>query len=361
MLLVLLACSSAPKPKIAELPPNPAIVQLKPLWSANLPAIRFSLQPKLVDQQLALATSDGTLALLNAATGKELWTFKTGTPLTAGLGFDGEHLAVLTTNNELTVVRQGKQLWRQRLNSHTLTPPLVAGMRVFVVGGDRTVWAFDVLTGRMLWQQTRRGEALVLRQPGLLMAVNDTLVVGFSGRMAGLNPNTGALRWEASVAAPRGTNDVERLVDLVSPASRDDDVVCARAFQAAIGCVQAARGSLIWSKSSSGALGLSGNASQLFSVEQDGTLQAWSRASGDKQWSVNWLRARQSVAPMFARGMVFVGDAAGQLHVFAAADGKLLGRTLIDPAGLAMAPLTLGNSLLTVAVSGKVQAWALPD
>jgi outer membrane protein assembly factor BamB len=194
-----------------------------------------------------------------------------------------------------------------------------------------------------------------------LAAVGDTLVVGISGKLVGLNPLTGSMRWETSIASPRGTNDVERLVDLVSPAARVDDVVCARAFQAAIGCVNANRGNLVWTKYSSGSLGITGNDERLFSVESDGALQAWSRLDGEKLWSVTWLRGRQSVAPVHANGLVLVGDASGNLHMFSPTEGKLLGRVSTDPSGLVAAPIQVGNTLIAVAASGKVFGWALPN
>src|SRR3712207_7018923 len=52
--------------------------------------------------------------------------------------------------------------------------------------------------------------------------------------------------------SPRGTNDIERLVDLVGRTSRVGNSVCARAFQAAVGCVDAARGTVLWSKPANG-------------------------------------------------------------------------------------------------------------
>ena len=73
--------------------------------------------------------------------------------------------------------------------------------------------AFDGATGRKLWVQSRPGEPLVLQQPGSLQAVGDTLVAGLSGRLVGLNPNNGTVRWEVPLASPRGTNEIERLVD----------------------------------------------------------------------------------------------------------------------------------------------------
>ena len=58
--------------------------------------------------------------------------------------------------------------------------------------------------GRKLWTYSRGAstDALVLRHPGVILAVGDTLVVGQAGRLAGLNPLTGAPRWEAPIAVP---------------------------------------------------------------------------------------------------------------------------------------------------------------
>ncbi|MDP1172213.1 outer membrane protein assembly factor BamB family protein, partial [Klebsiella pneumoniae] len=75
-------------------------------------------------------------------------------------------------------------------------------------------------------------------------------VAGLSGRMVGIDPDTGAVRWEAPLASPRGTNDVERLVDLVGRVSRVGDSVCARAFQAAVGCVDTQNASVRWTQPS---------------------------------------------------------------------------------------------------------------
>jgi outer membrane protein assembly factor BamB len=46
-----------------------------------------------------------------------------------------------------------------------VTAPLVAGERVFVVGVDRSVQAFDAATGRLLWVMRRPGDALTWGRP----------------------------------------------------------------------------------------------------------------------------------------------------------------------------------------------------
>ena len=79
-----------------------------------------------------------------------------------------------------------------------LRAPLVAGERVFVVGVDRAVHAFDAIDGRRLWTLARPGDALTLSQPGVLAAYKDTLVVGQGALLTGVG-------WTAinAVALPR--------------------------------------------------------------------------------------------------------------------------------------------------------------
>jgi hypothetical protein len=135
------------------------------------------------------------------------------------VGSDGKLAAVVTTANDVVALADGKVLWRQKLPAQVYAAPLVAGARVFVLAADRSVTAFDGQTGRRLWTQQRPGEALVLRQAGVILAVGDTLVVGQAGRLVGMNPINGSARWDAPIATPRGTNDIERLVDLVAGVS----------------------------------------------------------------------------------------------------------------------------------------------
>jgi len=46
------------------------------------------------------------------------------------------------------------------------------------------------------------------------------LLVGQGQRLTGVDPLRGSVRWEVPLANPRGTNEVERVADLVGPLSR---------------------------------------------------------------------------------------------------------------------------------------------
>jgi outer membrane protein assembly factor BamB len=353
---VLAGCAGgADKPKPTELGPNAALINVRLAWNTRIGPVSLPLDVKVNAASVTLASSDGTVVALDGASGQDLWRASAGSAIAAGAGTDGRYAAVVTRDNDLVVMEQGRPLWREPLGAAVFTSPLVAGARVFVSGADRSISAFDAQTGRRLWNYTRPGEqALALRQAGVLLAVGDTLVGGMSGRLIGLDPRTGAVRWDVAIANPRGTNDVERLVDLVGSVSREGDVVCARAFQAAVGCVNAARGNLLWSKPANGSEGVHGDASSVFGAEGDGRVTAWRRSDGERSWTSERLKYRGLSAPLSIGRSVAVGDAQGYVHFLSREDGSPMGRMPTDGSAIATAPVLVGNTLVVVTRNGGV-------
>ena len=349
--------TSSEKPKPAELAPNPNLIGVRQAWSARVAGVQMPLSVPVNGNNVAVAGSDGTVAVIDAASGRDVWRASAGGPLAAGVGSDGSVAAVVTRANEVVALAGGKVLWREKLAAQSFTAPFVAGGRVFVLAADRSVSAFDGQTGRKLWTQQRPGEPLVLRQAGVILAVGDTLVVGQSGRLAGLNPGNGSIRWEAPIATPRGTNDIERLVDLVGSVSRVGDVVCARAFQSSVGCVNAARGTVAWTKPANGAEGLHGDAQNVFGSENDGKVIAWRRDNGERAWVNDKLLYRELTAPLAVGRSVVVGDGAGLVHMLSREDGSLLNRLSTDGSAIAAAPVLAGNTLVVVTRNGGVYGF----
>jgi outer membrane protein assembly factor BamB len=345
------------KPKPAELPPNAALVAVRPAWTARVGQVDLPLSVDVSGSTVAVASSDGTVALIDATTGRDVWRASAGAPVAAGVGTDGKLVSVVSRNNELVTLSAGKELWRQKLGAVSYTAPFVAGGRVFTLTADRAVTAFDGQTGRRLWTQQRPGEPLVLRHAGVMLAVGDTLVVGLSGRMVGLHPLNGSVRWEAPLASPRGINDVERLVDLVGSVSRVGETVCARAFQASVGCVNAARGSVLWTKRANGFEGVHGDDQLVFGTESDGKVLAWRRDNGEPVWVNERLQHRGLTAPLALGRSVVVGDSTGLVHLLSREDGSLLNRLNTDGSPIVAAPVVAGNTLVVVTRSGGVHGF----
>jgi outer membrane protein assembly factor BamB len=348
----------ADKPKPAELAPNVALINVRAAWTARIGQVGFPLTANVAGTTVALASGDGSVSQLDAASGRVLWQANVGAPVAAGVGSDGKLVSVITRTNDIVTFAGGAApLWRQKLAAQSYTAPFVAGGRVFVLAADRSVSAYDGQTGRRLWNQTRPGEPLVLRQSGVMLAVGDTLVVGLAGRLVGLNPGNGSVRWEAPIATPRGTNDVERLVDLVGSVSRVGNSVCARAFQARVGCVDAERGGVQWTKPASGAEGLHGDDRLVFGTESDGKVVAWRRDNGERAWTTDRLLHRGLTAPLALGRSVIIGDSTGLVHMLSREDGTPLNRLTTDGTAIAAAPVLAGNTLVVVTQGGGVYGF----
>ena len=251
---------------------------------------------------------NGALVSVDADTGKENWRADAGGRLSSGIGSDGRFSAVVTRDSDLVTLDGGKIIWRQHLGSAVVTAPFVAGERVFVLGVDRSVQAFDALDGKKLWVYARAGDALTLSQAGVLTAWQDTLLFGLGARLTALDPTKGTIRWEVPVAAPRGTNEVERLADLVGPAARVGSVYCIRAFQNGIGCIDAERVTALWSINVGGAQSLGADEDYVFSGDASDRLSARRRANGESAWLSDKFQNRKLSGMLSIGKVVVFGD-----------------------------------------------------
>lgn len=354
----LAACSSAPsKPQAGALPAVQGGLNVHRAWTYRLPAGASALPPALVGDRLILSTAQGQLIELQADSGQELARTSLKDSLSTGAGSDGRRHAVVTSQNDVVVVEAGRERWRQRLNAQSHTPPLVAGERVFVQTADRSVTAFDGASGQRLWTLNRQADPLVLRQAGVLVAQGDTLLAGNGGRLSAIAPLNGQVRWEVLVGSSRGTNEVERLVDLVAGVSRHGSSLCVRSFQTAVGCVDTARGQSLWTRPAQGHEGLDGDEGRVFGVESDGKLRAWNRQDGQVVWALDDYRFRELSGLRVWAGAIAVGDGQGQLHLLSREDGRTLQRLGTDGSAIVQRPLVAGRHLVTVNRSGLVTGW----
>lgn len=362
---LLFACAgSSDKAKPPELAVNASKLNVRLIWSAQIGTVNFPLNMAVAGVNNAqgaiinIANSAGSVAGFDVATGHESWRAQVDKPLAAGVGTDTNLAAVVTVSNELVVFDKSREAWRQKLSSPSYTAPLISGGKVFVLGADRAISAFELADGKKLWSQKKSAEALTLRQAGVLLMVSDTLVSSSSGRLLGINPLDGNVRWTTPIATARGTNDIERLVDLVGGVSSVSDVVCARAYRVSVGCVNTLRGNLLWTKAAVGLEGVQGDARTLFGAEADGKVIAWSRVNGERLWQSDHLLNRSLSAPAVMDKAVAVGDSTGWVHFLSKTDGSPLNRLTTDGSAMAAAPVVVGNTLMVVTRNGGVFAFA---
>lgn len=362
--IALAACSifGSSKPEPAPLEANVPLLAVSQVWNTNIGKLgNIDLTPNVQQNAVTFATENGEIISLHSTTGETLWRTTLKDKLAAGVGSDGTTYAVVSINNEVIALRDGEEQWRYRLPARSYTSPFVAGGRVFILTADRTVFALDADNGALIWSRARESEEpLVLQKSGVLLAVGNTLITGYSGRITALSPDTGSERWDAALTTPRGTNDIERLVDIVGRYSREQNDICAQAFQTTIGCVDANRGVTRWTQRLNGSVGVHGDQEAIFSVENNGRIQAWNRNDGKNLWLSDRLQYRSITAPLLLGRSVIVGDSSGLLHLLSREDGSPLNRFQLNSSGITRAPLVIGNTLIAITDNGSVYGFR-PD
>ena len=358
LLASLAACgSSKPEPAPLEsLDAKSASARATVAWSTRVGEVRSTASLAVAGGRVAVASADGSLVVLDAASGRESWRAQVKGNVSAATGFDGRYAAIVTDANELQVFDQGKLLWVERQPGRVMTAPVIAGERVFLQAVDRSVRAYDVLDGRWLWSYQRPGsEPLALGARLVVQPFRDTLLVGQGNRLIGLDPLKGTPRFDVNVGTPRGSNEVERLADLVGPLARVDDEACVRVFQFSVACLELNRGSVRWSRPQAGTQAVAADLRTVVGADGADRLTAWKAENGDFLWRVDRFIHRGLGAPVIWGERIVVGDAEGYLHILSKSDGRTLGRVELDST-LVAPPVVAGDLLLALTRKGTVSA-----
>jgi outer membrane protein assembly factor BamB len=351
----LLAACAADKPKPTPLEDFAPKIAGRQVWQASIGSVGFPLVPAAREGLFFVASGDGAVTALNADTGAVVWEAQAGGKISAGVGSDGRFTSVVTRDNEVVTFDSGREVWRKRVPSSVVTPPLVAGERVFVMSVDRAVHAFDAIDGRRLWLLQRPGDALTLAQAGVLAVNRNTLLVGQGVRLAGVDPLRGSVQWEVPMATPRGSNEVERLADLIGPAVRNGERFCMRAFQSAVACADAGKGALVWSRNVGGANAVAGDAERI--VDASDRITAWRADTGDVIWSQEKLLNRGLSGGVAVGPVVVFGDSEGYVHFISSATGEQQLRLPTDGKAVVGTPVVSGATLLVSTADGGLFAF----
>ena len=71
--LMVTACAGTDKSKQLDLGPNTPLVGVRSAWTSSIGAVGFPLEIRTVGHLAYVASSDGTVAAIDARTGGDLW------------------------------------------------------------------------------------------------------------------------------------------------------------------------------------------------------------------------------------------------------------------------------------------------
>lgn len=356
--------SAGPRPTpLTEIKSTFAFV---PAWRASVgTAGNFLFVPAIADGLVYAASAEGNLAAFGVDDGVQKWRIQANRAgLSAGVGAGEGMVVVATAKGEILAFdSKGAEKWKATVFSEVLAPPLVVDGVALVRSNDNRIHAFALSDGKRRWTYQRTAPALVLRNFGGLVASNGTAFAGFpGGKLVALSIANGSVRWEATVASPRGATELERIADVTGIPVLRDRSVCAVAYQGRAACFEMVNGQSIWTREVSSQAGMAVDSRYAFVSDDRSSVVGLAAETGSSLWKQDRLLWRGISAPLSIGRAVIVGDYQGMLHALAREDGSFIGRAATDGGWIAAPPMSIrmsrGEGVLVQTRAGGLFAFS---
>ncbi|WP_334106808.1 outer membrane protein assembly factor BamB [Methylobacillus sp.] len=322
---------------------------LKPtiVWSARLGESALAdFIPAAADGFIYAASGNGDIAKVDAIKGKQVWKINAGEPLTGGVGFGNQLVLVGTPKGYVLAYNlDGKLLWKSKVSSEVLSAPQVDQDVVVVRCGDSRIFGLNVKDGARKWVYERATPTLTLRSSAGVTIADGAVYAGFAGgKLVALKAEDGKTLWEASVALPKGTTELERIADITSLPVVDGPMVYAAAYQGRVAAVERTTGRVTWTRDLSSYTGLGAEEARVYVSHSAGSVFSLDYSSGRTFWRQPDLKNRQLSAPLPMGGVVAVGDVEGYVHFMDRDEGNFVARLQTEKSPVMPQPVALGTN-----------------
>ena len=341
-------------------------LKLTTVWKATIgdgaEGLSYNLKPSVQDGVLYLASSNGVVRALNASTGAKIWTANTGVILSAGPSANSGRVIVASNNGDVIALGStaGKELWRSKVSGEIIAAPGVGIEQVAVRAANGTLHVLNANSGSELWFDEQVVPTLSLRGASTPIVVSGVVIAGTdAGKLISFNAVDGAVLWERLLGLPRGSTELERLIDIDGNIAINETNLFAVGYNSRLAKVDARSGNVIWSKSVSSNTGVSLGLSDVFVTTSDDHLLAFNQESGAQVWKSEEYQYRELTAPTPIGPALVVGDFEGFVHFISPIDGKTLARTKFGKTAIKQAPIFANDMIYVIADNGQLMAYKI--
>lgn len=353
----------------AELQDFDEIVELDSLWSRRIgdqgeEELYIRLTPAIDGDRIYAANVDGKVFAIDRREDDRLWKVDVDAQLLSAVGAGEGLVLVGSTEGILIALKQedGSELWRVPLSSEMLAAPQVEAGMVVVQTMDGSASGLKAATGETVWTYNTTLPSLTLRMSGTPVLDNGTAYMAFaSGKVIALDSESGLLRWQQTVALPKGRNELERLINFDGKLLVTGSDVYAGSYQGSVAAVDKNQGRISWSEEASVLGALAADKGSVYFTQSDDAVVGLKMATARRFWENRDFARRQLTAPVVLGDFLVVGDSEGYLHVLRQSDGTVAGREHVGGDGIRNALLSDGETLYVLTNSGKLRAYQLAE
>ena len=318
--------------------------------------------PAVVNDMVFAAAESGTIAAVNLE-GKMVWQTEAGFKIIAGVGADEQLVAVGGPKGTVAAfdASTGRLVWKVAVNGEVAVSPAVGNGVVMVRLLDGRVLGLAKEDGRRKWGYQRVLPSLILRKAAPMTVAEQYVFIGYpGGKLVALEQERGSLVFEENVSIPKGGNELERLTDIASRPVIYGHQICVGAYQGRVGCFNLRGGDAMWFRNISSGAGVDISEDGVFAVGDDGYLYSLDRDLGTERWKAEVLVGGRLSGPVVFNQTVVVGDSFGYLHLFSAADGRMIGRVSVDGTALSATPVMVPDRGIIIQTMGGRLSLLIP-
>ncbi len=320
------------------------------------------LKPAYAYEKVFVASRNGEVKAFDPENGKVIWKQnleKVSTSrLSGGVTASYGKLYLGTENGEVIALNQktGEELWRVAVEGEVLASPVTDANLVMVHTSRGALIALDQTSGEEKWTISSEVPSLTLRGDSTPVAISGGVFWGTAnGRLAAAIVERGQLIWQQPVGTPKGSTEIDRLVDSDSSPIIIGGMLYTVGINGQLVAIDLRSGAPTWKRTYSSATDMATDGDQIYLVTDKDHLVAVDARSGTEIWSNAQLEYRQLTGPSIIDGKLVVGDSEGYLHWLDTESGEFLAQQMVDSSGFAVGPIQLDTGYLVVTRSGDVK------
>jgi outer membrane protein assembly factor BamB len=380
-LLALSGCHNSKKDNVQpprELSAITPTVAVTRLWKESVGAgageTGVRMRPAVADGVLYAASTDGSIAALDATTGNTVWRHSSRTQGWFGWGdkkrtdafyaggpaVGGGMVVVGTLDGHVYALdaKDGSKRWAATLPSEVLSAPAIVGGLVIVRTDDGRVYGLDAANGNRKWVYDQGTVPLLtLRGNGSLLVANGVVFFGADdGHLTALRLDNGEKLWDLPLATGEGRTDVDRLDDADGGVLVDGNTLYAAAYHGQLTAVDGPSARPLWKHPFSTYTTLDIGGNTLLGVDDHSNVWAFDKTSGSDLWKQDALQWRWLTAPAVQGDYVVLGDIEGYVHWLQIGDGKIAARERLSRKAIRAQPLVAGDMVYVEDVEGNIGA-----
>ena len=367
-LCLLAACSKNKNPEQpAKLASIKSTLRVEHIWSASVAdraarQLRLGLGLALDGSRVFASGHKGQVEAFDLASGRRIWRTNTKLPLGGGPAARGNLVVVGASDGHVVALNaaDGKPLWTVLINGAVISAPAIADNVVAVRSVDGKLRALSPTDGHELWESEQQVPSLSLRGTSSPAIVGDLIICGFdNGKVVAVNSSDGSQVWQATVAAPHGRTEIERLADVDGPVDVAGKDVYAVAFHGNVTMLALDSGQTWWAHKASSFRGLTLGDDAVYMSTADGQVLALNRSNGAVIWRQPALSYRGLTAVAVSDDAVIAADFQGYVHFLDKHTGAFIARVRSGRVRISNPPIVEGNEVVVINDGGHIFAYRM--